>query len=154
MTGNVRLTRDCALTELDKSLSAAIQAHLSKFKLAVTPESVQMCCETESTQQKKSVFGGSEKAIQAVILTDERIIWGERVHGKNNSAGSAQLNQIEMRDYEHTAMFNIIPDSGVNITGQYSDSSQTGQLFIALDSGPAGAKFRELLREAIKNSKK
>lgn len=154
MVGNVRSTRECSLTEIDKNLSAAIQAHLSEYKITMAEQSIQMCCETASTQQKKSVFGGSEKAIQAVILTDTWLIWGEKINGKNSGAGSAQLDQIDMRDYERTAMFKVIPDTGVNITGQYSDSSQTGQLFIALDPGPAGTKFRELLREAIKNSKK
>ena len=154
MANNIRSTRECALAEIDKNLSAAIQAHLSEYKITMADQTIQMCCETVSTQKKKSVFGGSEKAIQAVILTDEWLFWGERIHGKASSSGSAQLDQIEMRDYERTAMFNIIPDSGVNITGQYSDSSQTGQLFLALDSEPAGTRFRELLREAIKNSKK
>jgi hypothetical protein len=154
MADNVRSTRECALTEIDNSLSVAIQAHLSEYKMTIAETSIQMCCETESTQKKKGVFGGSEKAIQAVILTDEWVIWGDKISGKASSAGSARIDQIEMRDYERTTMFNIIPDSGVNITGQYSDSSQTGQLFIALDTGPAGTKFRELLREAIKNSKK
>jgi hypothetical protein len=105
-------------------------------------------------QKKKSVFGGSEKALQAALLTEDSLIWAEKISGKPVSAGSAKLTHIDMRDYENTAMFDAIADMGVNITGRYTDPSQTGQLFIALDAGPAGKKFRELLREAIKNSKK
>ncbi len=154
MADNVRVTRECAGKDLDKALRAAIQAHLAEYQMAADIESsILMCCETVSTQKKKSVFGGSEKAIQAVLLTKDMLIWAEKISGKTSSAGSAKLDHIDMRDYESTAMFDVISDSGVNITGRYTDSKQTGQLFIALDDGPAGKKFRELLREAIKSFK-
>ena len=153
MADNVRVTRECAVKDLDKALGAAIQAHLAEYQMAEIESSTLMCCETVSTQKKKSVFGGSEKAIQAVLLTKKMLVWAEKISGKTTSAGSAKLDQIDMRDYESTAMFDVISDSGVNITGRYTDSKQTGQLFIALDDGPAGKKFRELLREAIKSFK-
>ena len=153
MADNNRVTHERAIENLDKVLRDAIYAHLAEYKLGEIEASVQMCCETVSMQKKKSVFGGSEKAIQAVLLTDKFLIWAEKISGKSVSAGSAQLKQIDMRDYEKTTMFAAIADSGVDITGRYANSKQTGQLFIALDAGPAGKKFRELLREAIKNSK-
>jgi hypothetical protein len=153
MTKNNRVTQECALTDLDKVLRDAITAHLAEYQIGDIESTIQMCCQTVSMQKKKSVFGGSEKAVQAVVLTGDMLIWAEKISGKPVSAGSAQLKQIDMRDYEKTAMFAVIADSGVDITGRYTNSKQTGQLFIALDDGPAGKKFRELLREAIKNSK-
>ena len=154
MTENKRVTRECAMADLDKVLRDAIHAHLVEYQMSGIESSVQMCCESVSMQKKKSVFGGSEKAVQAALLTEDSLIWAEKISGRSVSAGSAKLSHIDMRDYESTAMFDVIADSGVNITGRYTDPSQTGQLFIALDAGPAGKKFRELLREAIKNSKK
>ncbi|MDX9992295.1 MAG: hypothetical protein RBS68_09630 [Anaerolineales bacterium] len=154
MTDNKRVTRECAIADLDEVLRKAIYAHLAEHQIGEIKSSVQMCCETTSMQKKKSVFGGSEKALQAALLTEDSLIWAEKISGKPVSAGSAKLTHIDMRDYENTAMFDAIADMGVNITGRYTDPSQTGQLFIALDAGPAGKKFRELLREAIKNSKK
>lgn len=153
MTDNRRITRECAMKDLDQALLAAMHAHIAEYQLGSIEANIQMCCETASVQKKKSVFGGSETAILGLVLTDKWLIWAETIAGKHTSAGSANLKQIEMRDYEETAMFNIIPDSGINITGRYSDSKQTGQLFVGLDTGPAGRNFRELLRKAIKNSK-
>lgn len=153
MTENNRVTQECAIADLDKVLKDAIYAHLAEYKISEIESSIQMCCQTVSIQKKKSVFGGSEKAIQAAVLTEDRLIWAEKISGKSVSAGSALLKQIDMRDYEKTTMFAAIADSGVDITGRYANARQTGQLFIALDAGPAGKKFRELLREAIKNSK-
>jgi len=154
MTENNRVTQECAITDLDKVLRDAIYAHLAEYQIGEIESTIQMCSQTVSIQKKKSVFGGSEKAIQAAVLTEDRLIWAEKISGKSVSAGSAQLKQIDMRDYEKTSMFAVIADSGVDITGRYANSKQTGQLFIALDAGPAGKKFRELLRDAIKNSKK
>ncbi|PKN93701.1 MAG: hypothetical protein CVU44_07750 [Chloroflexi bacterium HGW-Chloroflexi-6] len=153
MTDNTRITHECALQDFNKALSAAMRSHIAEYKIGDIESSIKMCCETEAVQKKKGVFGGSEKALQGLILTEHWLIWAETVGGKATTAGSARLDQIDMRDYESTAMFGIIPDSGVNITGRYSDSNQTGQFFIGLDTSPAGKKFRELLREAIKNSK-
>jgi hypothetical protein len=153
MADNTRVTRECSMEDMTPVLSAAIRAHIAEYKMDGIESSIQMCTETESTQKKKGVFGGSEKAIQGVILAGEWLAWAESLGGKRASAGSARLTQIEMRDYESTTMFGIVPDSGVNLTGRFSDASQAGQLFIALDPGLAGKKFRELLREAIKNSK-
>lgn len=154
MTDNHRVTRECTIQEMNQALSAAIRAHIAEYEMGEIESAIQICCETESTQKKKGVFGGSEKAIQSMILTDTWLIWAETLSSKTATAGSAKLNQIEMRDYESTAMYGAIPDTGVNLTGRYTNAKQTGQLFIALDTGAAGKKFRELLREAIKNSKK
>lgn len=153
MTDNARITRECAIQDLNPALGAAMRAHIAEYQIGEIESSIEMCCETESTQKKKGVFGGSEKAIQGVFLSGNWLVWAESLSGKSANAGSAKLTQIEMRDYESTTMFGVIPDSGINITGRFSNSKQTGQLFIGLDSGPTGKKFRELLREAIKNSR-
>lgn len=152
MTINTRVTRECTVKELPQALSAAMYAHITEYKLDINETSVQMCCETKSVQQKKGMFGGSEKATQGILLTDQWLVWAEMINGKPATAGSAKLKQIGITDYESTAMFDVIPDTGVNVTGRYTNINQTGQLFIGLDSAPAGKKFRELLRTAIKNS--
>ncbi len=152
MSENTRITRECAMKELNQALSAALYAHIAEYQLGEVESTIQMCCETKSVQQKNGLFGGSEKALQAVALTPHWLLWAEWINGKPATAGSAKLSQINITDYESTAMFNVIPDTGVNVTGRYSNGKQTGQQFIGLDSAPAGKKFRELLREAIKNS--
>jgi hypothetical protein len=42
----------------------------------------------------------------------------------------------------------IAPDTGLNITGRYTNAVKTGQAFIGLGADPNGIKFREVLHEA------
>ena len=41
------------------------------------------------------------------------------------------------------------PDTGLNVTGQYTDVNKTGMTFIAIGNEPDGKKFRETLQDAI-----
>jgi hypothetical protein len=37
----------------------------------------------------------------------------------------------------------MIPDSGLNVSGKFTDVSENGSAFIGLDDGPAGKRFKE-----------
>jgi hypothetical protein len=50
------------------------------------------------------------------------------------------------------AMYRVKPDSGMNITGRYTDVTRQGQSFIGLGSDPAGEKFRQVLQHAIQKT--
>ena len=67
---------------------------------------------------------------------------------------SARIGDIDARDFENTAMYKIMPDSGVDVTGRYTDVTQQGMSFIGLGPEPAGQKFRQLLHETIKKAGK
>ena len=65
---------------------------------------------------------------------------------------SALLRNIDAHDFENTAMYKVNPDSGMNITGRYTDVTKQGQSFIGLGSDPAGKKFRQVLHHAIQKA--
>jgi hypothetical protein len=49
-------------------------------------------------------------------------------------------------------MYQVNPDSGMNITGRYTDVTGQGQSFIGLGTDPAGEKFRQMLQHAIQSA--
>jgi hypothetical protein len=144
-----RTTRECSIFDLNPGLSAAMRAHIAQYQLGDVESGMLMCCETTSTRQKKGMFGHAQTSLSGVFVTPKWLVWAEANEGKKADAGSAQLRQIDVHDYESTAMFAILPDLGFNITGRYTNVSKTGQTFIGLDAGQDGQKFRQVLRDAI-----
>lgn len=126
-----------------------MRAHGKQYALDDIESNVFMCCETESILQKNGLFGGKETSISAAYVTPKWLVWATATNGNKACAGSAQLRQIEARNYETTAMFVSIPNQGLNITGRYTDAHKTGITFISLGSEPDGQNFRQVLKEAL-----
>ena len=147
-------TRACSIEQLRPDLKNALRAHRTQFSLDDIESDVLMCCETKAILQKAGLFGTKETSISAAYLTPKWLVWAVAENGSVASAGSAQLRDIEARDYESTAMFVIVPNQGLNITGRYTDVNKTGITFISLGSEPDGQNFRHILKEALKNAAK
>lgn len=146
-------TRACTIEELKPNLKNALRAHGKQFAMEDIESDVLMCCETRSVLQKNGLFGGKEEiSFSAAYITPKWPVWANSANGTAASAGSAQLRNIETRDYESTAMFAIVPNQGLNITGRYTDVNKTGMTFISLDSEPDGQNFRRVLKEALKRA--
>ena len=150
MNTTTRTTRECSLDSLNPTLRAAMLDHAAQYNLGDLEADMVMCCETTSVHPKKGMFGSVETTISAVFLTPKWLIWADSTDQNHAGVGSAQLRQIDVRDYETTAMNAISPDLGLNITGRYTDRNKTGMSFIVLGSGPDGQKFRHVLKDAIK----
>jgi hypothetical protein len=151
MNETTRTTRQCLVNELNPVLITAMRAHVAEYNLGDLETSIMMCCETTSIRQKRGLFGSAETSLSSVFVTPRWLVWAENSNGKK-SAGSAQLRNIDVRNYEETAMFAIAPDQGLNVTGRYTNINQTGQVFIGIGDGPDGQKFRQLLRETMKKT--
>ena len=149
MSENKRITRLCNIDELNPALSSAIRAHIKQYQLGDIEASILMCCETASVQQKKGFFGGAENAVSAAIVTPQWLVWVERVNNKIAQVNSARLSHIDIHDYAGSAMGTIAPDTGMNITGRYTNAVKTGQAFIGIGTDQNGIKFREVLQEAL-----
>jgi hypothetical protein len=148
-------TRACTIEELSLNLKNALRAHGQQFDLVDIESDVLMCCETRSVLQKNGMFGGKQEvSFSAAYITPKWLVWANSDKGNAVSAGSAQLRNIETRAYESTAMFAILPNQGLNITGRYTDVNQTGMTFISLGSEPDGKNFRRVLKEALKRAAK
>ncbi|MCX6069124.1 MAG: hypothetical protein NT121_25840 [Chloroflexi bacterium] len=149
MSETKRITRICTINELKPLLSSAIRAHIKQYQLGDIEPSILMCCETTSVQQKKGFFGGSENAVSAVIVTPQWLLWVESINNNVAEVNSALLSHIDIHDYAGSAMGTIAPDSGMNVTGRYTNAIKTGQAFIGIGTDPNGVKFREVLLDAM-----
>jgi hypothetical protein len=150
MSETKRITRICAINELNPALSSAIRAHIKQYQLGDIESSILTCCETTSVQPKKGFFGGSEKAVSAAIVTPQWLVWAESIGSKTTEVNSALLSHIDVHDYAGSAMGTISPDTGLNITGRYTNAVKTGQAFIGIGTDQNGIKFREVLQDTMK----
>ena len=149
MSEYVRTTRECSLDELRPELAAAIRAQIQQYKLDTVESTALMCVESTSTKQKKGLFGSAETIHMGVLLTPKWLIWGAGKQGEKPAVISARLQDLIIQDYEKSAMYKIMPDVGMNVTGRYTDVTQQGMSFIGLGPEPAAQKFRQALHEAV-----
>jgi hypothetical protein len=153
MNAYTRSTRECAFGDMRPELATAIRKHIETYKLGEIESSILICCETTSTNQKKGLFAnGDETTITGMIVTAHLLIWTNRKKKDKPLVGSALLRNIDAQDFENTAMYRVNPDSGMNITGRYTDVTKQGQSFIGLGPDPAGEKFRQVLQHAIQKA--
>ena len=141
MNLTTRKTRACTLDTLDEALKDAIRAHAVQYGLHDVESDILMCCETISVLHKRSLFGGIRTTLSAVYTTPKWLVWADSSGRNNVVAGTAQLSQIDVRDYQDTAQYAITPAQGLNITGRYTDKNKTGITFIVLEAEADGQKF-------------
>jgi hypothetical protein len=48
----------------------------------------------------------------------------------------------------------MVPDSGIQVSGKFTDVSENSTAFIGLENKAAGQKFKELVVSAVQNAKK
>ena len=150
MNANTRTTRECSFDSLRPEMLAAVREHVELYKIGNIESNILICLETISIQKKNGLFGGSEKVITGALLTSEWLILAvERVNEKPVVI-SGRLRNLQAQNFEDTAMFKVSPDSGLNVTGRYSDVTKQGMSFIGLGPEPAAQKFRQIFQEAIR----
>jgi hypothetical protein len=150
MNANIRTTRECTFGDIRPEMAAAIRKHIEKYRLGVIESSLLICCETTSRGQKTGLFASGDKTtVTGMFVTPKLLVWTSG-NGKGKPAvTSALLRNIDTHDFENTAMHQVRPDSGMNISGRYTDVTKQGQSFIGLGHDPAGEKFRQVLEHAI-----
>ena len=153
MNAYTRSTSECTFADLRPELVTAIRSHVEKYKLGDVESSLLICCETTSTTKKTGLFtNGSETSITGMIVTAQLLIWTNGKKREKPVVRSALLRNIDVQDFENTAMYQVNPDSGMNITGRYTDVTKQGQAFIGLGTDPDGEKFRQMLQHAMQKA--
>jgi hypothetical protein len=153
MNAYIRSTRECTFADFPPQVVIAIRKHIEKYQLEDIESSHLICCETTSTNQKTGLFiGGPETTITGMIVTTQLLVWTLGKKKDKPIVRSAWLRNIDAQDFENTAMYQVNPDSGINISGRYTDVTKQGQAFIGLGIDPAGEKFRQVLQHAIQKA--
>ena len=154
MTDWKRSTKEIPFESLPSQLVAAINRHIEGHNLGPILADTLMCIQTDSEKGKKGLFGKAEKVQLGAIVTPRWLVWG--VHGTNTATAalSAQLINITVQDYGRTPFAKMIPDSGVEVSGLFTDASESVSAFIGLEENTTGNKFREILISAAQEAKK
>jgi len=153
MNAYTRSTRECTFVGLHPELVTAIRNHIEKYKLGDLESSLLICCETTSISQKTGLFtSDSETTVTGMLVTEQLLVWTNGKKKDKPTVRSAWLRNIDVQDFENTAMYQVNPDSGMNITGRYTDVTKQGQAFIGLGIDPDGEKFRQMLQHAMQKA--
>jgi hypothetical protein len=148
----LRVTRECTLDSMHPELAAAIRAHIERYELDDVIGPALICCETTSTKQTKRLFGSkTEVEIAGVVLAPQWLIWAGGKEGEPLGALSARLHDIRVEDYEKSHMYKMIQDTGLNVFG-FQTAEGLGSIFVGLGPEPAAQKFRDALKEAVKEA--
>jgi hypothetical protein len=148
-------TRECPLDGLDQTLLQAVRVHLSKYGLddilAVEPT---LCIETTAQITKGGLFAGKPAVtLHASLLTDHWLVTAAMPEGKAPGVISAKYSEISAQDYENSAAYKLIPNSGLDIFGLHANADEgSGSIFIPLGLEPAAQKFRIILKGLIARS--
>ncbi|MAT97038.1 MAG: hypothetical protein CL608_07845 [Anaerolineaceae bacterium] len=149
MAGYLRVTRECTLNSMQPALATAVRDYMAQHDLGDVETAALFCGETTSTRQKKRLFGKKvEETSTGILLTPKWLIWVTEQENETPTVLAARLRTIQVEDYEQSAMYKMVQDSGINISG-LPTADGIGTAFIGLGPEPAAQKFRDTLRQAI-----
>ena len=151
-----RSTRELTLEILPAAMSAVLKAHIEHYELGDVLSDVLICIEATSEKVKKGLFAGPGPKVMkmGVVLTKR---WLFEIRAADNEAPyarSLRLADVVVEDYEKSSFYKVIPDTGVNITGQATGATESGTSFIGLGKDAAGERFKETLIRAVQEAKK
>lgn len=149
-----RTTKEIGFENLRPELSQAINEHIEKNNLGEILSDVLMCVQTDSEKSKKRLFGGAEMVYTGVVVTPRWLVWATSGTKTQTSASSAQLSDVTIQDYAQSSFAKLIADTGLNVSGRFTDVSENLTTFIGLDDSAVGEKFREISLRSAQDAKK
>jgi len=148
-----RTTREVSFENLTPELLTAINAHIELYNLGSILSDALMCIQTDSEKAKGGLFGKAESVTQGAVVTPRWLVWVVKSAGAP-AVLSAQLSNVIVQDYAQTPFAKMIPDSGIQVNGMFTDVSESASAFIGLDDGVAGIKFKDVVLKAVQDAKK
>ena len=151
-----RSTKEIMFGDVPANIITSIQTYIEKHNLGDILSNPSMCIVSTSEKIKKGLFGGGagpKFLIQTVILTGRWLALADNVDQNALYIKSMQLRDITVEDYEKSQFYKMIPDSGMNINGRFTDASEIGTIFLPLGKDEAGDKFKSALIEAVQKAK-
>ena len=131
-----------------------IKQHIEKYNLGPILTETLMCVQTDSEKIKKGLFGGAEQVYMGAVLTAHWLLWAVSEPKLQTTVLSAQLKDVVIQDYSQTQLAKLVSDSGIEVSGRFTDTSENVSAFIGLDKSEAANKFIELAITAAQEAKK
>jgi hypothetical protein len=149
-----RRTKEVPLEDLPSEMASVFYRYIEKHNLGPILSDALMCIQTDSEKTKTGWMGSQETVRMAAIVTPRWLVWSVEQPKSPALALSAQLIDITVQDYAQTAFAAMVPDSGVQVSGVFTDARDGASAFIGLDQSEAGQKFRQTLIQAAVDAKK
>lgn len=149
-----RQTREVPFESLPSETTSAIQRHIEQYSLGPILSDTLACVQTDSVKIKKGLFGKEETVHMVAIVTPRWLVWSVGEPKTNPTVMSAQLIHVTVQDYAQTPFVKMVPDSGVQVSGMFTDASESVSAFIGLEENTAGQTFRQILIKAATDAKK
>jgi hypothetical protein len=149
-----RSTKEVPLEQLRPELIGAINHHLEQYNLGAILADALICVQTDSEKIKKGLFGGAEIVYTGAVITPRWLVWAVSGIKTPPAVSSALLQDVTVQDYSHSQFAKMIPDTGLTVSGKFTDVSEHGSAFIGLDDGPAGKRFKETVIDSVRTVKK
>ena len=149
-----RTSKEIQFENLRPEMVAAIQQHIEQYNLGAILSEALMCVHTDSEKIKKPLFGKSEIVYMGIVLTARRLVWAVSGTKTQTAVLSAQLRDVTVQDYSQSQFAKMISDSGIEVSGRFTDVSENGSAFLGLDDGMVGRKFKEAAINAAQDAKK
>lgn len=149
-----RSTQAISFEQMPIALKAEIQKHVERYQLGDILSEALMCIQTVSEKAKKGILGSREMVYLGAVVTPRWLIWA--VEGTKSSAAvlSALLAEVVVQDYANTPFAKMISDSGIEVSGKFTDAVENASAFIGLEDNAVGKKFKETVIDAVQNAKK
>ena len=151
-----RSTKEIAFGEIPTNVIKSVQTYIEKHNLGDILANPIMCIVSTSEKIKKGLFGGGpgpKLLIQTAILTNRWLILADNVDQNALYIKSMQLRDITVEDYEKSSFYKMIPDTGMNVNGRFTDASEVGSIFVPLGKDEAGDRFKVQFIEAVQKAK-
>jgi len=132
----------------------AIKRHVEQYNLGTILLEVLMCVQTDSQRVKKPLFGSAEIVYTGIVLTPRWLVWAVSGTKTQTAVLSAQLRDVVVQDYSQTQFAKLIADSGLEVSGRFTDASENASAFLGIDDGLVGRKFKEAAIHAAQNARK
>ncbi|MEK6753312.1 MAG: hypothetical protein AABZ00_13725 [Chloroflexota bacterium] len=151
-----RSTKEIPFEQISPDVMQTINKYIELHNLGDILANVSICIVSTSEKLKKGLFSGAgqKSLVKTVILTDRWLILADRVDQNAIFIKSMQLREVIVEDYEKSLFYSKIPDTGMNITGRFTDASEQGTIFLPLGKDTAGEKFKEVLIKSAQDAKK
>ena len=149
-----RTSKEIDFENLRPEMVDAIKRHVERYNLGTILSEVLMCVQTDSEKVKKPLFGSAPIVYTGMVLTPRWLAWAVSGPKTQMAVLSAQLRDVVVQDYSQTQFAKLIADSGLEVSGRFTDASENASAFLGIDDSMAGRKFKEAVIRAAQNARK
>jgi hypothetical protein len=113
-----------------------------------------MCNQTDYEKARKGLFILGEINKTGAVLTPRWLLWVVSGTQTQVAALSALLQDVVVQDYADTQLAKLVPDSGIQVNGKFTDVIENASAFIGLENNIVGKRFKELVIGVVQDAKK